>query len=64
MRSWENEFIDFCKGMWFDNIVERSDWQEDPLDFDEYMSLNSEWLKKQHAEYKIARMRKIDGWIR
>jgi len=63
MQSWEVEFTDFCKSMWFENIVERSNWQEDPLEFDVYMSLNSEWLKKQHAQYKMARMRNLEAWI-
>lgn len=62
MKSWENEFLDFCKGMWFDNVVERHDWQEDPQDFDEYVSLNKEWLKTQHAEYKINKMRRRGTW--
>lgn len=63
MQSWEVEFTDFCKSMWFENIVERSDWREEPIDFDQYMSLNNEWLKKQHAKYKMARMRNLDAWI-
>lgn len=63
MKSWETEFLDFCKGMWFDNIVERSDWQQDPLDFDEYVDINKEWLKKQHTEYKINKMRRLGEWM-
>ncbi len=63
MRSWENEFLDFCKGMWFDNIVERSDWQEDPLEFDRYIDINKKWLKQQHAEYKINKMRRLGEWM-
>ena len=62
MQSWEVEFLDFCKGMWFDNIVERSDWQQDPLPFDSYVDINKEWLKQQHADYKIKKMRRLDGW--
>lgn len=62
MKSWENEFLDFCKGMWFDNIVERSDWQQDPLSFDSYVDINKEWLKQQHTEYKIKKMRRLDEW--
>lgn len=62
MKSWENEFLDFCKGMWFDNIVERSDWQQDPLPFDSYVDINKEWLKQQHTEYKIKKMRRLDEW--
>ena len=62
MQSWEVEFLDFCKSMWFDNIVERSDWQQDPLDFDEYVDLNKGWLKLQHAEHKIEKMRRLESW--
>ncbi len=63
MRSWEADFLDFCKGMWFDNIVERSDWQQDPLEFDRYVDINKEWLKQQHTEYKLKKMRRLDGWM-
>lgn len=62
MRSWEADFLDFCKGLWFDNVVERCDWQQDPQDFDEYVNLNKEWLKTQHAEYKIEKMRRRGTW--
>jgi hypothetical protein len=63
MKSWENEFLDFAKTMWFDNVVERHDWNEDPQNFDEYVNLNKEWLKAKHAEHKIQKMRSIDGWM-
>jgi hypothetical protein len=49
--------------MWFDNIVERSDWQEDPLEFDRYIDINKKWLKQQHAEYKINKMRRLGEWM-
>ena len=63
MKSYEVEFHDFCKTMWFENVVERSDWKEDPQDFDEYVSLNKGWLKTQHAEHKIEKMRRRRTWM-
>ena len=57
MKLWEVEFLDFAKTMWFDNCVERHDWQEDPVDFDKYVEVNKEWLKLKHAEKKLNQMR-------
>lgn len=62
MKSWEAEFLDFAKSMWFENCVERSDWQNDPLDFDAYVDLNREWLKNQHVEHKLNNMRSNAEW--
>jgi hypothetical protein len=62
MKSYEVEFQDFCKSMWFENVVEHSDWKEDPQDFDEYVRLNKGWLKTQHAEHKIEKMRRRGTW--
>ena len=62
MRSWEANFLDFCKGMWFENCVERRGYGDDLHDFDVYFDLNKEWLKKQHAEYKIKKARRTDAW--
>ena len=46
MQSWEVEFADFCKTMWFRNCVERSDWKEEPLDYDKYVEDNLEFIRK------------------
>lgn len=46
-------FQGFCKSMWFANAVERSDWQEDPVDFDTYVETNLNWLKSEYSQEKL-----------
>ena len=58
MQSWEIEFADFCKTMWFRNCVERSDWKEDPLDYDKYVQNNLEFLKQKNVEYRLEKFRR------
>ena len=58
MQSCEIEFADFCKTMWFRNCVERSDWKEDPLDYDKYVQNNLEFLKQKHVEYRLEKFRR------
>jgi len=63
MQSWEVEFLDFAKSMWFENCVERRGYGDDLHDFDSYVDLNKEWLKKRHAEHKIEKMRRLQAWV-
>ncbi len=58
MQSWEIEFADFCKTMWFRNCVERSDWKEDPLDYDKYVEQNLEFLKRKHSDSRLEKLRR------
>jgi hypothetical protein len=58
MKSWEVEFADFCKTMWFRNCVERSDWKEEPLGYDKYVEDNLEFLKQKHADSRLEKLRR------
>lgn len=63
IKSWELEFLDYAKTVWFDNCVERHDWGDDPHEFDDYVRLNNEWLKKEFVANKVKKMREREAWM-
>tara|TARA_A200000159_G_scaffold128064_1_gene123861 strand:- start:1207 stop:1380 length:174 start_codon:yes stop_codon:yes gene_type:complete len=49
--------------MWHANCVERSDWQQDILTFEEYVAKNLEWLRDKYKEDSFERSQARDAWI-
>ena len=63
MRSSENKFLEWATSMWHANCVERSDWRQDILSFEEYVEKNLEWLRDKYKEDSFKRNQARDAWI-
>lgn len=64
MRSSESKFTNWVNSMYQDNCVERRDWMQPALTFDEYFTKNEQWLREQFKEYCFKRGEAREAWIK